>query len=99
MSADYKQVLFEQKEELYLKKSETLIHRDKMSEINIDSNLAQIITGIRRSGKSTIATMMLNGKRYGFINFDDERLYNLEAKELNTLLESVYSVYGEIDYL
>ncbi len=99
MSVDYKQVLFEQKEELSLKKSETLIHRDKMSEINIDSNLAQIITGIRRSGKSTIATMMLNGKRYGFINFDDERLYTLEAKELNSLLESVYSVYGEIDYL
>jgi predicted AAA+ superfamily ATPase len=45
------------------------------------------ILGMRRAGKSTLAHMLLSGERYGFVNFDDERLMDMGASDLNLILE------------
>ena len=96
---DYHNILLEQREEIALLTRISHVQREKANEIDLSSNLAQIITGIRRCGKSTLAHMMLKNMDYAYINFDDERLINLGASHLNDLLEALYTVYGQFEYL
>jgi uncharacterized protein len=98
-SLDYRNILLEQREEIALPANISHVQREKASEIDMSSNLAQIITGIRRCGKSTLALMMLNTMDYAYVNFDDERLINLGANQLNDLFEALYTVYGRFEYL
>ncbi len=95
------QVLADQKEELAAKKHRQYVSRQEESAIDLDSSLAQVVIGVRRSGKSTLCYTALQraGVPYAYINFDDERLYNLQAEDLNTLLEVSYKVYGEFTHL
>lgn len=65
-------------------------------------NLAQVVTGVRRSGKSTLGHMVLRslGVTYGYINFDDDRLFSLRVDDLQTVLTCVYRLYGpDTNYL
>lgn len=98
---EYAQIVADQKEELKLINPETLCSRKEESLFDIDSPLAQIVIGVRRSGKSTICHKVLKEKEvpYAYVNFDDERLYKLESKDLNSLLEAIYMVYGDFQYL
>jgi len=99
MAVNYIQIITEQKAECAKILNEGNVLRTAESMISLDSNLAQIITGIRRSGKSTLAHRVLKNRNYAYLNFDDERLINLQPHELNDILESLYVVYGEFDYL
>jgi predicted AAA+ superfamily ATPase len=97
----YKQVITDQvkeKNEIVVSK---LTSRMEESLFEFDSPLAQIVTGVRRSGKSTLCHKILkqNNKEYAYVNFDDERLYGLKPEELNSVLEALYMVYGEFKYL
>lgn len=94
-----RQVLIEQKGELSLDSLSNLVVREKLSEINTQSNLAQIITGVRRCGKSTLARMALKSNTFAYVNFDDERLAGISAEDLNTMLETAYMVYGDFDII
>jgi predicted AAA+ superfamily ATPase len=69
--------------------------------LQLESPLAQIVIGVRRSGKSTLCHKFLkqNGVKYAYINFDDERLGVLKANELDQVLEAAYYVYGGFNYL
>lgn len=96
---DLRQVVEEQKSEIAIFNKAKLISREKVVDIDIRSNLAQIITGIRRCGKSTLALQVLKDKHFAYMNFDDERFLNFEAEKLNDLLESLYAVYGDFDHL
>lgn len=96
---DFRQIVAEQKEELSIIHRRGWIPREQESGIDLNSRLAQIITGVRRSGKSTLAHRALRGKNYAYINFDDERLAGLDADDLNQLLEALYAVYGEFTHL
>jgi len=98
-NSELRQIVEEQKAELALFKESEMVPREKVPDINTDSNLAQIITGIRRSGKSTLALQALHDKHYAYINFDDERFINFQADKLNDLLEALYTVYGDFEYL
>ncbi len=55
------------------------------------------VMGIRRCGKSTLALCLVNNIKAAYVNFDDERLINITSDNLNTLLEIIYSVYGNVD--
>lgn len=68
--------LKEQKEELNMYSSGTLCARKEEELFEWDSKLAQVVTGVRRSGKSTLChkVLMQKGVRYGYVNFDDDRL-------------------------
>jgi predicted AAA+ superfamily ATPase len=97
----YKQVLLDQQKEKKEFLPENLIKRREEVFFDLDSQLAQIVIGVRRSGKSTICHKVLqqNNINYAYINFDDERLYHLKTEDLNAVLEAIYMVYGDFRYL
>lgn len=54
----------------------------------------KLITGPRRAGKSVFALMMLKGKRFAYLNFDDSKLLSLWNEDLAmSALDSVYPSY------
>ncbi len=95
------QVLAEQHEELVALRNVELCSRKEEGQVELDSNLAQVIIGVRRSGKSTLCYNVLkaSNKTFAYVNFDDERLSELQASDLNTVLEVLYKIYGEFKYL
>jgi predicted AAA+ superfamily ATPase len=99
--SDIEKVLLEQQDELDALKGEVLIHRPEEDLINLNSKLAQVVIGVRRSGKSTLCFNALRkaGVHYAYANFDDERLEELETKDLDNVLQTLYKIYGKFDYL
>lgn len=100
-STDLIQIVTDQKGEVQSMEMSTLCDRCEERYFELDSSLAQIVIGVRRSGKSTMCHKVLqeNNIHYAYVNFDDERLFNLEAGDLNILLEALYVVYGDFKYL
>ena len=70
---DYVRVVADQKEELAVFANRRLCAREQESRIDLDSDQAQIVIGVRRSGKSTLCQKVLrqNGVGYAYVNFDD----------------------------
>ena len=99
--SDIEKVLLEQQDELETLEGEVLIHRPEEDLINLNSKLAQVVIGVRRSGKSTLCFNALRkaGVHYAYANFDDERLEELETKDLDNVLQTLYKIYGKFDYL
>ncbi len=85
----------------YLARLQSLPTCSRMEEklMNINSNLAQVVTGVRRSGKSTMCLNVLKHSRkpFGYVNFDDERLSGLVGEDLDTLLTAAIKTYGTFD--
>ena len=94
-------VINEQKAELTRLTSKKFVIRREENDIDLDSELAQVVIGVRRSGKSTLCYNALHKKGvvFAYINFDDERLENLESADLNQILETLYKIYGDFQYL
>ena len=99
--SDIEKVLLEQQDELEALDGEVLIHRPEEDLINLNSKLAQVVIGVRRSGKSTLCFNALRkaGVHYAYANFDDERLEELETQDLDNVLQTLYKIYGKFDYL
>lgn len=99
--SDIEKVLLEQQDELEALDGEVLIHRPEEDLINLKSKLAQVVIGVRRSGKSTLCFNALRkaGVHYAYANFDDERMEELETKDLDNVLQTLYKIYGKFDYL
>ncbi len=72
-------------------KRELIIPQEK-----IIKGVANIIMGPRRCGKSVLAFMLANGLKFGYINFDDERL-TIQANELNKVIEAIYLLKGDVE--
>lgn len=99
--SEIEKVLLEQQDELEALEGEVLIRRPEEDLINLKSKLAQVVIGVRRSGKSTLCFNALRkaGVHYAYANFDDERLEELETKDLDNVLQTLYKIYGKFDYL
>ena len=58
-----------------------------------------VITGLRRTGKSTLLRQIIkkfyDGKDFYYINFEDERLFNYPVSEFNKIYEVLVKLYGE----
>lgn len=96
------QVLAEQKEEAEGYLSKNWVDRREECLFEFDSSMAQIVIGVRRSGKSTLCHKVLRdrGVRYAYVNLDDDRLAELQTADLNTVLSCVYQLYGsDVPYL
>lgn len=93
------QVLYEQREEIKALSKLRLCSRKEESLVDLDSNMAQVIIGVRRSGKSTLCYKVLRNHKFAYVNFDDERLISLSSEDLNTVLEVCYKVYPDFEYL
>ena len=96
------QVLAEQQEEVKGYKPQKWVSRKEESLFEFDTKMAQVVIGVRRSGKSTICHKVLleRGIHYGYVNLDDDRLAKMTTEDLNTLLSCIYQLYGtDIPYL
>ena len=96
-------MIVEQKEEL-----DEFFAREKIIEREVDLKQLKnflahpnvlVITGPRRSGKSTLAVTLLTGSNYGYLNFDDERLAGFSSEDFNSALEAFYDLGGtDLEY-
>lgn len=96
------QVLAEQKEYMDGYQPDGWVTRREEQLFELDSTLAQVVIGVRRSGKSTLCHKVLleHNVKYGYANFDDDRLANLQVEDLNTVLSCIYQIYGtDIKYI
>ena len=94
-------ILTDQQEEFEGRADETLCHRQEERLVDMNSSQAQVVIGVRRSGKSTLCYQALQnqGLKFAYTDFDDERLVGLQADQLNDVLETLYKIHGDFDYL
>lgn len=88
-----KNVIVDQRETITeILKKERIIEREGLPYCKkfISSPNVLLISGVRRAGKSFFAHLLLRGKKYAYLNYDDERLIELKAKNLNTVMECFY---------
>ena len=90
------QVLAEQKEDVDAYHVNQWVARNEETLFEFESNLAQVVIGVRRSGKSTLCHKVLKEHKvkYAFANLDDDRLASMQTEDLNTLLSCLYQLYG-----
>lgn len=96
------EVIFsDQKAEIDNWSGEYLCSRNEGSLVDLDSPQAQVIIGVRRSGKSTLClqTLVGAGVKFAYVDFDDERLVGLGTGQLNDVLEVLYKIYGDFKYI
>lgn len=94
-------ILADQADELSQKQKIRFCKRKEEDLIDLKSPQAQVVIGVRRSGKSTLCYNALtkNRVKFAYVNFDDERLINVKGEELNDILEVLYKLNGEFNYL
>ena len=99
--AEIEKVIQDQREETVRWAHRAIVDRSETSQINLQSDLAQVVLGVRRSGKSTLCqTALLKDKRpFAYLNFDDNRLTRFTGEDLDVALELLYKHYGAFDCL
>jgi len=99
---DFSDVIKEQRKELEDKeRKERIIKRsllDKAKRFLKYPNIL-VITGVRRCGKSIFSYLIAKESSFGYVNFDDERLFGLKTENLNDLLQAIYELYGDVNYI
>lgn len=97
---ELKRIIADQKEEIEeIMDKEKIIKRENPDLTHyLDHPNILAIIGVRRCGKSIVSHMILNEKKYAYLNFDDERLINLDKDQLNSILEAFYEMEGDIDF-
>uniref|UniRef100_UPI00351CE418 ATP-binding protein n=2 Tax=Bacteroides TaxID=816 RepID=UPI00351CE418 len=63
----------------------------------LQNPLIKLITGPRRVGKSVFALLMLQGKNFAYLNFDDSRL--LEKWDEELVMSALDDVYPDYDFM
>ena len=97
-----KQVIVEQQE--FLNPGEVLWQREYQTDIltSLDNDFIILLTGVRRAGKSYLLKIIKNiaGKEkqleernFLYINFEDERLVNIEPHQLSNIIELYFRLY------
>ena len=97
---EIKQVLVDQRSRLERKfERERIVERDvpDLKRYLSHPNVLAIL-GVRRSGKSTLAEMLLRGENFGYVNFDDDRLAWVKAEDLHRIEKAIYELFGEVEY-
>lgn len=98
---DIENILLEQKEEFSIKLKENYCTRSEENLVDLNSKMAQVVIGMRRSGKSTLCFNVIKKSKmnFAYVNFDDERFSKIQSEDLNKLLECLYKIYGEFNHL
>lgn len=66
-------------------------------EILLANPLIKLITGPRRAGKSVFSLLMLQGKNFAYLNFDDVQL--LDNWDENLVMSTLDDIYQDYDYI
>ena len=77
-----------------LMEKENIIDRELKVNKYVKYPNSLVILGVRRAGKSVISIQTFYGKKFAYINFDDERLIDLDTSDLNKILQVFYELYG-----
>lgn len=95
------QILSDQRLEIERWSETSLCSRCEEELVDLSSPQAQVIIGVRRSGKSTLCFQSLAnaGVKFAYVDFDDERMFGLGADQLNDVLEALYKVSGDFNYI
>jgi len=94
-----KNIIFNQKAE----RDELMAHpyQQRQTKHDVEELLAnpliKLITGPRRVGKSVFALLMLQGKNFAYLNFDDAQL--LESWNEDLVMSALDDIYPGYDYL
>jgi predicted AAA+ superfamily ATPase len=95
--AGIRDIVIVQKREIEQRLQEHYVHRD-VDTGRVSRDLINVIIGPRRAGKSFFAMHLMHSMgRFGYLNFDDERLTDLQ--DYDQLIAAVDAVYGEPKYL
>ncbi len=97
-----KKVIEDQRNEIEMKfREENIIEREGITENKkfLKAPFVFITTGVRRCGKSIFSILLVRGEKHGYVNFDDERLRGLDVSDLDKVLEAMYYLYGDLDYI
>ena len=94
-------ILSDQKEALLSHDLAQWCQREEEGQLCATSHLAQIVIGVRRSGKSTLCEKFVRQqeKPFAYVNFDDDRLISLKTEDFDSVLDALYQVYGDFEYL
>lgn len=96
------EVIFaDQKNEINNRGDEFICSRNESKLVDLNSPQAQVVIGVRRSGKSTLCmqTLLNSNIEFAYADFDDERLAGLGTSQLNDVLEILYKIYGNFKYV
>ena len=100
---ELKRIIVSQREEMAdMLKRERIIERQvdipRLRSFISHPNILAVL-GVRRSGKSLFSWMLMQGERYGYVNFFDERLSGFESADFERLMQAFYELYGDVEYL
>jgi len=99
---DFRAIIREQREELEeVEVRERIIERESSGRARGYLKYPNIIAiiGVRRCGKSIFSYLLAKGTKFGYVNFDDERLSDIKTEDLDKILEAIYELYGDVDYI
>jgi len=94
-----REVILEQRSEMEeIFQREKIIEREPKQEVKRYLKFPNILAvlGVRRAGKSIFSWQIFKDENFSYINFDDERLIDLKAEDLNKILEVFYE-HGKVD--
>ena len=94
-------VLTEQLEEIEELKKASLCPREEELQVDFESGLAQVVIGVRRSGKSILChnVLMNLGEKFAYADFDDELFKDMTSYDLDNVLEVLYKINGDFNVL
>jgi predicted AAA+ superfamily ATPase len=72
--------------------------RGNFANIILSRGVAHIITGPRRCGKSVFAFQIIQNSKYGYVNFDDDRL-GITPSEFAKVEEAIIRLNGDPDVI
>lgn len=92
-----REILLDQNSEREIK----FIQREKYQNLlrDIKTPFIKILTGIRRSGKSTLLIQLKKQHDGIYVNFDDERFVNFKVNDFQILYELSIEIFGDKKYL
>ena len=98
MKKDTLAIISRQREEIKEKLKGKIVERELSQKIKkyLEKRLIKVISGVRRSGKSYLALLLLKNKNFGYVNFDEKDLLKVK---LDDILSSVIEIYGRVKFL
>ena len=93
-----KDTLLQQKKEKEGLLAKPYVPREKLAPAAryLGSDLIKVVLGPRRAGKSVFCLLLLQGKDFAYVNFDDENLVRVTTDEL---LAGVFEVYAKPQFM
>lgn len=81
----------------FILKTDPGIEREMFAKIKLVPGFASVISGIRRTGKSTLLRQLIaDKKKFAYLNFEDVRIFGFDLKDFKRL-EDIFSSQGNYD--